>query len=291
MKLDRQRLARTATAKALQIRKRIGSQLWEPICVYDLADRLGVDVRFIDIASMEGAYCFAGHPTIIISSLRPPGRQCFTGAHELGHHVFGHGDQYDQLVDTRSEPTYSDHREFTADCFAGALLMPKVAVDRGFAVRSLKPQTCRPEDIYVVASWLGVGYTTLIHHMRQALGTLSVQRADQLLLRVSAQSLRSRLLGQDCPEHLVIADLHWSGRAIDVQISDLILLPHNVTVEGKCTAVVEQTAARTLLRATQPGIGRVRLPGTDWAAFVRVTRKDYVGRGKYRFEEEVGDVG
>lgn len=78
MKLDRQRLARTATAKALQIRKRIGSQLWEPICVYDLADRLGVDVRFIDIASMEGAYCFAGHPTIIISSLRPPGPSALT---------------------------------------------------------------------------------------------------------------------------------------------------------------------------------------------------------------------
>lgn len=289
MKLDRQRLARTATAKALQIRKRIGSQLWDPICVYDFADRLGVDVRFIDIASMEGAYCFAGNPTIIISSLRPPGRQFFTGAHELGHHVFGHGNQYDELVDTRREPTYSDHKEFTADCFAGALLMPKVAIDRGFAVRGLDPQTCRPEDMYVVASWLGVGYTTLVHHMRRGLGTLSAQRADQLL-RVPAQSLRTSLLGQDCREHLVFADLHWSGRAIDVQISDLILLPHNVTVEGKCTAVVQQTEARTLLRAIQPGIGRVRAPDTDWAAFVRVTRKDYVGRGKYRFEEEVGDV-
>ena len=289
MKLDRQQLARTATAKALQIRKRIGVPLWEPICVYDCADRLGVDVRFIDIASMEGAYCLAGHPAIIISSLRPPGRQVFTGAHELGHHVFGHGDQYDDLVETRSELTYSDPREFTAECFAGAFLMPKIAVDRGFAVRGFSPHTCSPEGIFAISSWLGVGYTTLIHHMRHGLGTLNAQRADQLL-RASAKSLRSSLIGQDCPEHLVFADLHWTGRAIDVQIADLILLPHNVTVEGKCMAVARQTLAGTLLVATKPGVGRVHASGTDWAAFVRVTRKEYVGRGKYRFEEEIDDV-
>ncbi|MFA6312597.1 MAG: ImmA/IrrE family metallo-endopeptidase [Sterolibacterium sp.] len=289
MKFDRQRLARTAMAKALQIRKRCGIDLWEATCVYDLAGRLGVDVRFIDIPSMEGAYCLAAHPTIIVSSLRPIGRQAYTAAHELGHHVFGHGDQYDELVDTRRNDAYSDPNEFTAECFAGVLLMPKMAIDRGFACRGLSPQTCKPEEAYVVAAWLGVGYTTLISHMQRTLLTLSQKRADDLL-RYSPSSLRANLLGQECNEHLVVADNQWSGRAIDVQQSDAILLPPNITLEANCATIDEQTDTKTVVRATQPGIGRVHEPRSGWAAFIRVTRKNYVGRGKYRFVEEVSDV-
>lgn len=289
MKFDWHRLARTATAKALQIKKRGGVPLWEPVGVYDLAERIGVDVRFIDVPSMEGAYCMAAHPTIIVSSLRPPGRQFFTAAHELGHHVFGHGDQYDEFVDGRREQAYADPNEFAADCFAGALLMPKVAVDRGFSVRGWNPQTCQPEDIYVVATWLGVGYATLIHHMQRALGALGAARADELI-RVSARSLRHSLLGQDCPDHLVVADLQWSGRAIDAKESDFILLPPNAVTEGNCATVVGRTVARTIVRATQPGIGRAYVPGTTWAVYIRVTRKNFVGRGIYRFMEDVADV-
>lgn len=289
MRFDRQRLARMAMAKALQIRKRGGAELWEAVCIFDLAEHLGVDVRFIDIPSMEGAYCVAAHPTIIVSSLRPAGRQAFTGAHELGHHVFGHGDQYDELVDARRDDTYSDPNEFIADCFAGALLMPKLAIDRAFAARGLDPQTCRPESVYSVASYLGVGYATLICHMQRVLRTLGNMRAEELL-RHSPQSLRSTLLGQDCHEHLVVADLQWGGRAIDVQESDLILLPPNVALEGNSAVLVERLSSGTIVRAAQPGIGRACVHESTWAAFVRVTRKNYVGRAKYRFQEEVVDV-
>jgi Zn-dependent peptidase ImmA (M78 family) len=277
-----------ATAKALQVRKRGNIPLWEPVAVYDLAERLGVDMRFIDVPSMEGAYCMAEHPTIIVSSLRPPGRQFFTGAHELGHHIFGHGDQYDEFVDGRQEQTYDDPDEFAADCFAGALLMPKIAVDRAFSLRNWDPKTCRPENMYVVATYLGVGYTTLIHHMQHTFGTLNTARVSDLI-RTSAQSLRASLLGQECSEYLVVADIQWTGRAIDVKESDFILLPSDTIIEGNCAMVVERTADRTVVRATQSGIGRVYIPGTTWASFIRVTRKNFVGRGKYRFLEDVGD--
>lgn len=288
MKFNRRLIARMATAKALQVRKRGGVPLWEPVAVYDLAERLGVDMRFIDVPSMEGAYCLAEHPTIIVSSLRPAGRQVFTGAHELGHHVFGHGDQYDEFVDGRQEHAYDDPDEFAADCFAGALLMPKIAVDRAFSVRSWDPKTCRPENMYVVATYLGVGYATLIQHMQHTLGTLNTGRVGDLI-RTSARSLRTSLLGQECSEHLVVADVQWTGRAIDVKETDYILLPPNTIMEGNCATLVERTADRAIVRATQPGIGRVYVPGTTWASFIRVTRKNFVGRGKYRFLEDVGD--
>ena len=288
MRFDRQRLARTAMAKALQLRKRTGASLWEAVCVYDIAERVGVDVRFIDIPSMEGAYCLSGRANIIVSSLRPPGRQAFTAAHELGHHAFGHGDQYDDLVHGRQDDEHSDPNEFIADCFAGALLMPKVAIDHSFSIRSISPHNCKPEDFYSISTYLGVGYQTLISHMRYGLRMLSPSRADELLGH-APKLLRSHLLGRECRDNLVVADKNWTGRAIDVQATELILLPPGTSIEGRAIAIVEQTSSSTLVQAIQPGIARAVTSDDDWAAYVRVMRKEYSGLGKYRFEDEVND--
>lgn len=288
MRFDRQELARTATAKALQIRKRTGASLWEAVCVYDVAERLGVDVRFIDIPSMEGAYCLSARPNIIISTLRPQGRQAFTAAHELGHHAFGHGDQYDDLIDARRDDSHSDPNEFVADCFAGALLMPKVAVDHAFSVKGVSPHSCQPEDIYAISTYLGVGYQTLIGHMRYGLRMLSPSRAD-VLLNHTPKTLRSRLLGHECREYLVVADQNWTGRPIDVQTADLILLPPRTNIEGRAITSIQQTPTATVVQAVQPGIGRISDMGNGWAAYVRVMRKEYRGLGKFRFEEDVSD--
>ena len=76
-------------AEALRVRTRAGLGLEEAVCVYDLAEHLGIEVRFTDIPSMEGMYYLASEPSIILSSLRPPGRRVFTCAHELGHHSNG----------------------------------------------------------------------------------------------------------------------------------------------------------------------------------------------------------
>ena len=96
----------------------------------------------------------------IVSSLRPPGRQAFTCAHEFGHHVYGHGDQFDELVEDRRQARRYDSKEFEADCFASALLMPKTAVLKGLAARGWNARNLSPERAYRLASWLGVGYLT-----------------------------------------------------------------------------------------------------------------------------------
>ena len=108
-------------AEALRVRTRAGLGLEEAVCVYDLAEHLGIEVRFTDIPSMEGMYYLASEPSIILSSLRPPGRRVFTCAHELGHHSNGDGTTIDQLV---QEPRRSgfDTKEFAADCFGGRIV-------------------------------------------------------------------------------------------------------------------------------------------------------------------------
>ncbi len=287
--LDRKQLAHAATVRAIHVRRRAGCAFWEPICVYDVAARLRIEVRFFDIPSMEGVYCASAGPTIIVSSLRPPGRQAFTCAHEIGHHEFGHGDQYDEIVEQRSEERRHDAQEFQADCFAGALLMPKVVVRRGFSVRGADPATAQPESFYIIATWLGVGYTTLIHHMRSALGLITPARADELL-RHRPLALRSAILGRECREHLVVADLQWHGRAIDLQVGDLARLPAGVRIEGRCAEEMERQDASVLVRAAAPGLGRATVADGDWSAYLRVSRKNYAGRSAYRFEEEADDA-
>ena len=287
MSPDRRKAALEAARSAYEVRRSANLPLDGPCCVYDLAERGGVELRFADLPSMEGVY-YPAKPAIILSSLRPPGRQAFTCAHEFGHHIYSHGEQFDELVEDRQTARKYDHKEFIADCFAGALLMPKSAVLKGLAERSLRAQEVLAYELYPVASWLGVGYGALLYHMHRVLGILS---ADQLssLEKVRLPTIRKTLLGFDCSEHLIVADHAWSGRPIDAHVSDLILLPPDAHAEGNFLEVIRRDSKMCVARAVRPGIGRVIHAGTAWVHFTRVSKKDFVGLARFRHLEEVQD--
>ena len=154
--MDRGTIARKATAEALRTRLRAGYGLDTPICAYDLEGCLGIEVRFFDLPSLEGMYYNSPKPHIILSSLRPPGRRAFTCAHELGHHSRGDGTCLDEMVEQWTGPRF-DPTEFFADCFAGALLMPKTAVERAFSLRQWGISECTPDQVYAIANYFGVG--------------------------------------------------------------------------------------------------------------------------------------
>ena len=283
---DRRAMARQAMAAALRTRRSVGYGLDHAVCVYDLAEKLGVEVRFIDLPSTEGMYSSASAPTIIVSSLRPPGRRAFTCAHELGHHYRRDGVEIDELVEQWDKPRF-DPKEFMADCFAGALLMPKLAVSKAFAVRGWSMEECTPEQVFMVAGYFGVGYTTLVHHLRSALQVLPDARA-KALLKVSPRKAQSLLLGWQTPQTVVAVDAHWTGRAVDVEAGDLIFVRGRAKSEGSCVEPSSDVEHGRLFRAASPGIGRLEA-GTTWSAFVRVSRRYYVGRALYRHWEEAGD--
>lgn len=83
----------------------------QPCSAFDLALEIGVEVRLAPLPSAEDID-FPGKPVIIVSSLRPSGRQAFTCAHEIGHHVYGHGEQFDELVEERGTNRKYDPKEF-----------------------------------------------------------------------------------------------------------------------------------------------------------------------------------
>ena len=283
---NRQSIARQAMTAALRARLSVGYGLDHAVCVYDLAEKLGVEVRFLNLPSMEGMYSSASGPTIIVSSLRPPGRRAFTCAHELGHHNRSDGVEIDELVELWDKPRF-DSKEFAADCFAGALLMPKMAVSKAFAIRGWRIEDCTPEQAFMIAGYFGVGYTTLVHHLRSALQVLPDVRA-QALLTVAPHRAQSLLLGWQTPQNVVVVDAHWTGRPVDVEVGDLIFVRGGAQSEGACIEPSSDMEHGRLFRVASPGIGRLEA-GTTWSAFVRASRRDYVGRALYRHWEEVED--
>jgi len=287
MSPERRRLALRASSAALRVRQKAQIVSDHPCNVFDLAEALGIEVRLAALPSAEGIYS-PGKPVIIVSSLRPPGRQAFTCAHEIGHHVNGHGERFDELVDDRGKSRRFDPKEFEADCFAAALLMPKTAVLKGLVVRGWNARTLSPEQCYRIASWLGVGYTTLVGNMNWGMGLVTDDQASALS-KIRSPQIRSSIIGRECREHLVVVDEHWEGRAIDAQVEGLILLPSDAVVEGRVVEQVCMDSKGCLVRATNPGVGRVSIPGSGWAQYLRIGRKEFAGLARFRHLEEVED--
>lgn len=286
--MSRRKLALEALSLALRTRQSLSTPLWDPICIYDAVERMDIEVRFTDIPSMEGMYWRRTNPIILVSALRPPGRQAFTCAHELGHHLLGHGTCVDELQSDAAFGKRKTDEEFIADCFAGFLLMPKVAVDRAFAARSLRPESCSPKQTYDIASWFGVGYATLIQHMRWSLQSMPANHAEELL-RASPKKIRLDILGRATPGHLAVVDEYWASRTLDVQVGDPVLLPPGSFIEGDGLCAQGEVGDSILHVAEHPGRNRYAVSCGDWIICIRVSRREFVGRAAFRHLEEVED--
>ena len=85
-------------------------------------------------------------------------------------------------------------------------------------------------------------------------------------------------------------DSHWKCRSIDVEVGDLVLVRGRPILEGVSISQVQNSRDGVLYSAVKPGISRFSA-GSDWAAFVRVSRRGFVGRSIFRHMEEVEDEG
>ena len=99
---SRRTLSTQGMHESIRARSKNEAGLTGPLCIYKLCETHGVTVRFVDV-NMEGMYQRSAAPRIFISSLRPVARRAFNCAHELGHHLFGHGSTVDQLYEELSK--------------------------------------------------------------------------------------------------------------------------------------------------------------------------------------------
>jgi hypothetical protein len=289
MSAHTRRLATDSFDKALGLRMRLGYALWDAVPIYDLVEKAGAEVRFTETPTMEAMF-FRDDATrvVLVSSLRPAGRKAFSAAHELGHMVFGHGVRLDEVTGKPKGDIPFDPIEFVADTFAGALLMPKVAVERGFAARGWKVSGSGPLEFFVVAGWLGVGYETLVRHMQCSLGLINETRATTLLKKQPLE-IRTDLYGARLKENLYVVDAQWKGRPVDIEVGDVVIMPAGSLYSGDCVRLERQEDTQVLLRGLTPGIGRLAMPAEGWSCFVRVSRRSFVGRNRYKHLEEIHD--
>lgn len=284
-------LARKALRAALSLRIKLRKQVDEPICVYDFAEELGVPVRFMAGSSFEGMYCRQSN-TIMVPSQRPPGRQAFACAHELGHWFFKHGTQVDIVKGEGNGCERKSPDERLADLFAAFLLMPSKAVAKAFSLRGWASSVCTPAQAYTVANHLGVGYETVLYHIRYSLELISDDHFEYLK-RISLKEIRHAVLGvaTSDPIHLIIADKLWSRSSpIDLHVGDAAIIPSRSKIDGKSVEILKEIPSGTIVVAREPGISTVMTDDDSWAAFVRVSRKGFVGMSIYRHLEEADDA-
>jgi Zn-dependent peptidase ImmA (M78 family) len=272
---------------SISARTKAGVDLKSPICVFSLCEAHSVMVRFNDI-NMEGMYDRVPRPRIHVSALRPLARRTFTCAHELGHHVFGHGSTIDELQDVQSKNADRPPNEILADAFAAFVLMPTLGLREAFTKRGLDPNKASAIEMYAIACNFGVGQSTLVNHLAYGIEMINPSRRAQLG-RITPKMIRTQLLGEVVPEPLTVADQHWNSATLDTEEGAFLLLPASVVVDTTILMPQREVAAGRLFKAMKPGITRVAIPGTSWATYVRVARRQYVGLARFRHLEDMTD--
>lgn len=276
---NRNQLVLKALKSAEQLRKKLNINPLSIVDPVDIALKIGCSVRYENIESLEGMYAKEPSPTIIIGSCRPNGRKAFTCAHELGHHYFNHGTKIDQLA--IKETSAQDSEEFLVDCFAGFLLMPKRIVMNVLAMQNIDIKNMTAIELFKLSSIFGVGYGTVLNHLTYSLKMFTLPQY-QNLKKVKPKDIKKHF-GIDTSTDLVVVDVNWPNKAIDLQVDDFIVCPKNFKIDNQLLEIVGEDSSTEFSFFKAKNVGYSRILNNDWAANIRISRREYSGLARYRF--------
>ena len=275
--------ARRALSAALEIRRKIGISLDEPIAIFDAALQLGILVNFCYVSSLEGMWCKEKR-VIILSALRPAGRRVFTCAHELAHAHFDHGTTIDELLDY-APADYSSPEEYLANQTAAYLLMPLFAVSLQLRIRNWNASKISPVEVYKLATFFGVGYGALVNHMYYTLRLID-RNVFEGLSKYSPKDIRARLCPHFSARHLILVDQFWGERPIDLEEGDLVMFPVGSQIDNTLLEIAGSNACEDVAAyARNVGVGYFALPDGR-TILTRVSANEFVGFADYRFTEK-----
>jgi Zn-dependent peptidase ImmA (M78 family) len=272
-----------AVRAALECRLKHGVRLDDPCDVFEVIAQLGIDLRFMDVTTLEGLYLNEGNNAQInICGKRPSGLQKFIAAHELGHHIFGHGATIDKESDYQAKfPSYP-HEEKLVEVFARFLLMPHRAVRRGFNNIGSGLGFLKPEDVFRVSCWLGVGYSTLLNQMCFSLHMLP--KADlERLSKAKPREIKTSLepnYGHYGRDELWPTHSTWNGMRVHARIGDVL------TGVAGSTSDALKCVDKFTYQASAVGETTCSLKSGGQLT-VSVARNPYIGLYKYRYLPEI----
>jgi hypothetical protein len=277
----------SALVQADKVRMDLGLDMYQPVNIFDAAADLGLVVRFLNI-NMEGMYINQENrssPTIFLSNQRPLPRRSFTCAHELGHHIFKHGSKIDALSDNPIYSQMNDVQEHLVDAFAGALLMPVAGIMAEFAMRNLKAEDASPIQFFMLSSVFGTGYQTLVIHCK--MNKIINEAKEKELLKYTPAKILKSTFGTAVNSHFKIIDGFTELSVIDLEVSNYIILPPKIKIEGDHLQKYRETSLGTGYIAMRPGIIRVTTRDNSFHSFIRIQNANYVGLSEYRHLENL----
>lgn len=186
-----------AMIRATQTHRDLGLDPRAYIDVYQALGRAGLLVFGQPMADLFGAYLPAisgkgGRKAgVVLNTHRSPIDQRHSAAHELGHHVFGHGQCTSDITQVFEDPDPGTWptREKEAEAFAAAFLMPRTAARKVIELLGIDRIT-RPDEAYQVALHLGTSYRGTVRHLA-AIKLISQGEATRWA-RVPKATLRNR---------------------------------------------------------------------------------------------------
>jgi Zn-dependent peptidase ImmA (M78 family) len=221
-------LSRLALLEARRLHTKLEIDISTPIDVFEAIEDLGLLLAFFPMQSASGAYIAepGARPGILVNSQHPLSRQRYTAAHELGHHVLGHGTLADAGQPLhRMSCTATPDYEKAAEAFASWFLMPRGLVNAQLAEMGVR-EPSRPEEVYELALRIGASYEATAWHLVD-LNRSSLYRTRQLL-KTKPRAVKLRLADGEAPDDLRNdvwpLDHRSSGRTIDVRAGDRIVL-------------------------------------------------------------------
>lgn len=279
-----------AIKKAGQMRAKLGLDMFSPVNIFETCSQLGLSVRFIDV-NMEGMYINqegVAEKVILISSLRPLPRRVYTCAHELGHHLFGHGSKVDGLNEEGAIESVYDKDEYLVDSFAAAFLMPVASIEKELTKRGWLTVTLTPAQIYSLSSLFGTGYSTFIKHCKA--NKIILEQKARELLKITPAKLLQNLADEVIPNsHFKIVNEYYNQKLIDIEVGNYLILPEDSTLDRTHFDLATTTEGGKIFTALHPGIFQLSVPSSEKSYFVRVQNAGFVGLAEHRYLENQTD--
>lgn len=277
--MDKIRATQIAS-KAMKVRKRFlsaGPHL--PICPYALCEAMGFDLRFVKIPSFEGMYV-AELNKVLISAERPEGRKRFTCAHEIGHHVLGHGTVIDEMLECGSDKK----EEQEADFFASMLLMPSSAITRALNRFQIAAENLTPDNAYILSKYFGVSYKAFVAHIHSNL-RLILYKHYQNLNKAKLADIRFSISGLTTKNQVFKIGNWWDEKPIEMEVGDIIVSKAKLSIDGPQILVRKDAENNFIYEAIAAGITRIQ-KDDDWSCFIKVSRYKFQGMYQFKYEEE-----
>jgi hypothetical protein len=186
----------------------------------------------------------------LINDQHPLALQRYSGAHELGHHRFGHGAQIDAAVEPRlSGKTLPEH-EMLAEAFAAWFLMPPERADVIAETLGIERPTT-PLDVYAMALRFGTSYSATCVHLPslKRASSADVRQWQHLELKKIKQTLTPTAPAGGWANDVWVVSARDAAEPLVVRAGDRLLFDGAEIVELPAGAIEVAIPAADLLTA------------------------------------------